>query len=319
MLSSALSVMRNSFRLIAFSVMINLMTAGSASAHPSGLQAGDPWWRAWHWDSLVVLNLALLSLLYCRGLIRIWRRAGVGRAIPVWRAGAFLLGILALIAALLSPLDTLSEDLSWVHMTQHMVLMVLAAPLIVIGVPGLALTWSLPKSLRGPFGRFLTGTAGRSRRTLHFLLWNPMFLWTVHALCIWIWHLPYLYEWALQDPLIHDIEHLTFFIAACLFWRVSLDVRVQPTLNPAASVLYLFTTSLHMMTLGVLMALSPTAWYKVYIGRTEGWGLSPLEDQQLAGLIMWMPGCIVYAIVAAALFARWLDQADRATSLARPT
>ena len=135
-------------------------------------------------------------------------------------------------------------------------------------------------------------------------------MWALYAVGLWIWHLPYLYEWALQDPLVHDIEHLTFFIVSCLFWRVTLDVRVHLTLNPAASVLYLFTTSLHTMALGVLMALSPRVWYKVYVGRTEGWGLSPLEDQQLAGLIMWMPGCIVYAVVAAALFARWLDQAE---------
>lgn len=302
--------MQPAIRTVSVATLFSLLPLNIASAHPSGLQAGDAWWLAWHFDSLVVTNLLVVMLAYSGGLLKIWSRAGMGRVISRCRAIAFLLGIAALILALLSPLDTLSDDLSWVHMTQHMVLMVVAAPLMMAGSPGLAITWVFPATGRKRIGRHVAAIQNGSRPALRFILWNPLFIWSLHAVGLWIWHLPTWYELALDNPLVHDIEHLTFFGVACLFWRVAIDARVHPTLNPAASVLYLFTTSLHAMLLGVLMALSPGVWYNVYSGRTERWGFTPLEDQQLAGLIMWMPACSVYAIIAAALFASWLHQLD---------
>lgn len=305
-------------RLIASAVLFNLLNAGSASAHPSGLQAGDAWWLAWHFDSLVAVNVLLLAVLYGRGLVRVWGRAGFGRVVARWRAVAFGTGLLALMVALMSPLDTLAEDLSWVHMTQHMVLMVVAAPLMMAGSAGLVITWSLPLRWRQVVWHGLRPIKLGSRLRLRFLLWNPLWVWTLHAVGLWVWHLPVLYELALSDPLVHDLEHLTFFLVACLFWRVVIDSRVRPTLNPGLSIFYLFTTSLHAMVLGVLMALSPRVWYPTYVGRTERWGLSPLADQQLAGLIMWMPACMVYAVIGTALFASWLHQMEQADSQPRP-
>lgn len=309
--------MRNITRLIAMTVLITLLDSRSASAHPSGLQAGDAWWLAWHFDPLVAINLLLLAVLYGRGLLGIWARSGIGQVVASWRAMAFVIGVLAVLAALMSPLDTLADDLSWVHMTQHMVLMVVAAPLIIVGSPGLVITWSLPMRWRKVVWRRLAPFALGSRARPRALVWNPLFVWTLHAIVLWIWHLPVLYELALNDPLVHDLEHLTFFLVACLFWRVAIDYRKVPTLNPGLGILYLFTTSLHAMVLGVLMALSPRVWYPVYIGRTELWGLSPLADQQLAGLIMWMPACMVYAIVAAALLASWLHEMEQGDSVPR--
>jgi putative membrane protein len=302
--------MRKAFRLMGVAILINLLSSSVSHAHPSGLQSGDAWWLAWHFDLLVTTNLFLLGGAYSLGLARVWSRAGVGRVVSRWRAVSFGMGIVALTVALLSPLDTLSDDLSWVHMTQHMVLMVFAAPLIIAGSPGLTLTWALPVAWRKQMGRFSVSINSGACPIFRFLLWNPFFIWVMHAVVLWVWHLPVLYELALNDPLVHDLEHLTFFIAACLFWRVAVDARLQPTLSPIASVLYLFTTSLHAMLLGILMTLSPSVWYASYTGRTERWNLSPLEDQQLAGAIMWMPACTVYAIIAAVLFAAWLNQLE---------
>ena len=290
---------------------VSLAQTNVAQAHPSGLRTGDAWWWAWHFDPLVATVLVAWTVLYGRGLWKIWWRAGVGRVVAPWRAIGFLLAVFSLTVALLSPLDTLSDDLSWVHMTQHMVLMVVAAPLLIAASPGLVWTWAMPTKWRKPLGRFLVQLSPASRSFAGALLWNPFLVWALHAIVLWVWHLPVLYEWALVDPLIHDIEHLSFFLIACLFWRIVLDTRHGPTLNPGLSVLYLFTTSLHAMGLGVLMTLSPSAWYGIYVGRTSVWGLSPLEDQQLAGAIMWMPACMAYAIVAAGIFANWLNQMDR--------
>ncbi len=279
-------------------------------AHADLSPATDSWWLAWHFDSLVVTNLCVLTLIYARGLRNLWGRAGIGRSVSLWRAIAFALAIFALLVALLSPLDSLSDELSWVHMTQHMMLMVVAAPLIVAGAPGLVITWALPARYRSPVGRYLVHTVSGGRAPLGFLLWNPFVVWTLHAIGLWIWHFPDLYELALRDPLVHDVEHLTFFLVACLFWRPVVDARAGPTLNPGLCIFFLFSTSLHAMVLGVFMTLSPTIWYESYIGRTGPWGLSPLEDQQLAGMIMWMPGCLVYAVVATLVFARWLNQME---------
>lgn len=286
-------------------------TPGVAAAHPSGLGAGDPWWQAWHFDSLVVFNLVLLAAVYARGLTRIWGRSGVGQGVSRGQVAAFAAGLLAVLVALMSPLDTLSDDLSWVHMTQHMVLMTIAAPLMVLGAPGLVSLWALPRRWRSTAAWWPRRTA--AGRSLSKASWNPFLAWGLHAAVLWGWHLPVFYELALHDPLVHDIEHLSFFLAACLFWRVVVDSRSHLRLNAGLGVLYLFTTSLHATMLGVFMALSPTPWYAVYVGRTELWRLSPLEDQQLAGLIMWMPACMVYAIAAAILFAVWLQQLENPT------
>ncbi|MGV3485407.1 MAG: cytochrome c oxidase assembly protein, partial [Planctomycetaceae bacterium] len=281
-----------------------------AHAHPGGLDIDTPWWQAWHFDWLVAVNLMILSVLYAFGLARMWEGARWPKRIQWWRPLAFAAGIATLGIALMSPLDTIADDLSWVHMCQHMVLMVVAAPLIVAASPGLVVTWALPIKWRKKVWRGLSGTS-RTRPWLVGMFWNAFFIWTLHAAILWIWHLPTLYQLALRDQLVHDFEHLTFFVAACLFWRIAIDAREVPTLNPGLSVLYLFTTSLHATVLGVLMALSPKVWYPVYIGRTERWGLTALEDQQLAGLIMWMPACMVYALAAAALLGNWLSQMER--------
>jgi putative membrane protein len=139
------------------------------------------------------------------------------------------------------------------------------------------------------------------------LLWHPFLIWLLFALTLWGWHHPRLYQSALRDPLLHDAQHLSFFVAACLFWRVCLDPFSRHSLCPAIAVLYLFTTSLHASALGVFLTLAPQAWYDEYSGRVETWGLTQLQDQQLAGLIMWLPSCLIYPAIGAGLFACWLS------------
>lgn len=284
-------------------------TPGVAAAHPSGLRAGDAWWLAWHIDGPVAFNLAVIAAIYMFGVIRIWRRSGRGQGISWGRVAAFAGGLLTVWVALMSPLDTLGNDLSWVHMTQHMVLMTVAAPLMIVGSPGFVALWAIPRGGRSPAARLPRRTA--IGRALVNASWNPLLAWGLHAAVLWGWHLPIFYEWALYDPVVHDIEHLSFFLAACLFWRIVIDHRSHLRLNAGLGVLYLFTTSLHATMLGVFMALAPRPWYAIYAGRTERWMLSPLEDQQLAGLIMWMPACTIYAIAAAILFAVWLRQLEQ--------
>jgi putative membrane protein len=284
--------------------MLMLLSPGAALAHPSGLQTGDAWWWAWNPDGLILSNLLIVSVVYALGLGRLWQRAGRGHGVPVWRAVAFGAGISVLLVALVSPVDTLSDDLAWVHMVQHMLLMTVAAPLLVCGAPGYVWLWCLPDRLRRRLSPRLRrrrggGFTARAARI-------AIAAWLLHAVVMWIWHIPFLYELALSDPLVHDLEHLTFFLAAIFFWRVVLDARRQVALHPAAAVVYLFTTSIHASALGAAMALAPEPWYPGYLESAPRWQLSPLEDQQLAGLIMWMPACTVYAIAALIVLSAWL-------------
>jgi putative membrane protein len=268
----------------------------------------------WSWHRGIILSLLLLSTFYALGVRNLWRSAGVGRGISRRHVLAFAASIAALIAALLSPIDVLAEQLGWVHMVQHMILMMIAAPLFVLGLPGMAMLWALPTRQRQRFGSALLvfdrAGSGAGRRLRGYLLWHPLLTWFIFAAALWVWHEPRLYQAALADRHVHDAQHLTFFIASCLFWRVLLDPLSRLRLSPVLAVLYLFTSSLQATVLGIFMAIAPTVWYPWYQNRTGPWGLSALEDQQLAGFIMWMPACLVYAIVAAAVFGLWLHRGE---------
>jgi cytochrome c oxidase assembly factor CtaG len=291
-------------RPAAIAAALLLTCPPAAWAHGKRAEPGA-WYSAWSWDPLLLLSLGLLAGLYGRGLARLWGKAGVGRKVGWWQAVAYLGALVVLFVALLSPLDALSEELSSAHMAQHMLLMTVAAPLFILGAPTLVLAWGLLPMGNGEWGM---------RNAFHFafriphsaFLWQPLFLWALYAVTLWAWHHPTLYQAALRQPLVHDAQHLSFFVAACLFWRGGLDPLGRRRLHPAAAVPYLFLTSLHASALGVFLALSPRPWYSDYMGRTPAWGLTPLEDQQLAGLIMWMPACLIYPAVAATLFGSWL-------------
>ena len=275
-----------------------LATAASANAH-TGVGPVTPGrvWTAWNLDPVLLLNLVLIAVLYVRGLRRLWR-AGVGRGVTGWQAVAFAAGLLAVAVALVSPIDPLSDELSWVHMVQHMLLMNVAAPLLVLGAPALVLLSGVPSPYRAAVGRVVSRIdAG---------LWNPAVVFVLFAVAVWAWHLPALYLAALRDEVVHDLEHLTFFVAAVLLWRLVLDPISRRRMTAVGGAAFLFATSLHTMALGVFMTLATRPWYPDYSGRTTAWGLTALEDQQLAGAVMWMPGGLVYALVAAGRVAVWL-------------
>jgi cytochrome c oxidase assembly factor CtaG len=190
-------------------------------------------------------------------------------------------------------------------MIQHMLLVCVAAPLMAAGRPTFVLAWGVFGGVR-PGRRSIAAAAFRVVQERW--LWKPAVAWGLFAFILWTWHHPILYEAALHDPFLHDAQHLSFFLAAYIFWRPCLDVRSARALCAPASIPYLFTASIHTAALGVFLTLSPRHWYAYYATRTEAWELTPLEDQQLAGLIMWIPGCLVFPAVAAILFGEWLTR-----------
>jgi|SRR5690242_15001491 putative membrane protein len=229
--------------------------------------------------------LALVVL----GLLFIWAaRARPLRPLQIMSLAA---GWLALAAALSNPLDELAETSVSAHMLQHEILILIAAPLLALGRAHHLLLGVLPRSRRGGFWHYL-----RSMRV------SAAIACILHGLAIWIWHLPALYEAAAAQPSLHFAQHASFLGSALLFWCAVLDQRRQY----GAAALYTFATSAHTGILGVLMFITPHPWYPSY-----GTGAAAIEDQQLAGLIMWIPGGALLAFTAVCLLWYWLHDLER--------
>jgi cytochrome c oxidase assembly factor CtaG len=225
------------------------------------------------------------------------RRAGRREAV------AFAAGWGTLALALLPPLDGLAETLFTAHMAQHVLLVGVAAPLLVLARP-------LPAALRALPGRtrLRVSAALRSRvvRAPWGLLSRPGVAFAVHASALWTWHLPGPHQAALGSPALHAAEHGCFLGSALLFWWVMIHGRGGRAAY-GASAFFVFAAGLQGGALGALLALAPTVWYPAYDG-AAAFGLSPLEDQQLAGLVMWIPAGLVYVGAGLSLLAVWLRE-----------
>jgi putative membrane protein len=207
----------------------------------------------------------------------------------------------ALAIALISPVDALGEALFSGHMLQHELLMVAAAPLLVLAHPAPALLWGLPFQARRVMGK--AAKTPFVSRTFHYLT-QPIHAWWLHAIALWVWHAPVLFMATLRSDWIHTAQHLSFFISALCFWWALFQTRRRAEFG--YGVFFLFTTAVHTGILGALMTFSPKVIYSVYAATAPIWGLTPLEDQQLGGLIMWLPAGIAYMAAALALFWMWI-------------
>lgn len=219
----------------------------------------------------------------------------------------FLAGWAALVLALISPIHPLGSALFSVHMVQHELLMIVAAPLLVLGRLELYLACVLPAGATGRIaGALRRGGVAKSWRFLN----QPIAAWIVHALALWLWHVPRFFEATLTSDWIHAAQHISFFGTALLFWEAVLHSSMRRAAY-GASVLYLFTTAAYTGVLGALLTFSTHVWYPAYGVLPTAWGFTPLEDQQLGGLIMWVPAGLVYIAAGLSLFASWLKESDR--------
>jgi putative membrane protein len=276
----------------------------SAAAHDLGATAaernasGFPW----SFEPWVLVCLAVSAAGYGVGVARLWSRAGAGRGLSLGSALAFAGGWLALVLALVSPLDPLGSRLFSVHMVQHELLMVVAAPLLVLGRPLAAWAWALPIDWCRSIGHLFGRTAWTSAWGV---ITAPLAAWSLHALVLWVWHLPVCFSAALAYPWVHVLQHTSFLGTALIFWWSVLGEAGQR--RPGSAMMSLFTTMAHTGALGALMTLSPLLWYPAYVAPTLALGLDPLEDQQVGGLVMWIPAGAVYVLAALALGARLLN------------
>ena len=256
------------------------------------------------WDAATALTLIAMAVLYVRGLAVLWRSGAGHQTVRRWQAAAFAAGWLSVVAALLSPIDTWSDILFSAHMTQHEILMLVTAPLMVIGRPFVVMLWALSATRRAQIGRGI-------RRPALLSMWSavtgPFAVLVLHAVVLWIWHIPALFEAALANETIHVFQHLTFFATAALFWWALIHGRYG-RVGYGVGVIYVFATAMHTQILGALLTFGRHAWYPTHAART---GAQALEDQQLAGVVMWVPFGAVFVLIALALFAAWLGELER--------
>jgi putative membrane protein len=287
--------------------VILALSAQSVFAHGDGPrpETSHDLWRAWEFDPLVVVGLGVSAILYAAGLNRLWKSTRIGSGIRRWQAIAFALGWFAAFIALVSPLHPLGRVLFSAHMTQHEILMLVAAPLMVLGKPLVVFLWAIPNES----ARAISGcTKSPSWQSVWRAVSNPFSAWLIHLVALWVWHIPALFEATIENNFVHALQHCSFIFSALLFWWAVLHGR-DKVLGYGMAVLYMFSTALHSGILGAILTFTNTLWYPAY-DETSAWGLTPLEDQQLGGLIMWIPASLVYIIAGLTLFAGWLREAE---------
>ena len=241
----------------------------------------------------VIVPLLVLAGLYALGWSRLSRRPSAAR-----RPALMLIGLAAVALALLSPLDALADTLFVAHMVQHMLLIMVAAPALLLADPFPVVVWALPHAWRLRTGRWITrdSVAGRVWRIATAM----STAWIVSACILWGWHLPSAYDAALSRRWLHDLEHLSFFLSALLFW--------WPVIHPAPRfrrgapypmrVVYLVLGAFQTAALGLLITLAPVVLYRSY---AEAGGLAALEDQALGGVVMWGFGGVIHMIAVLVL------------------
>ncbi len=252
---------------------------------------------AWTFDPIAVLGVVLLTLLYLAG----WHRArtrgerhrpGIGRLI------LYACGLLAIVAALVSPIDKLGEQLLVMHMLQHVLLLDLAPILLILG---------LTKVLLRPATRRLQAVEHRAGPLAH-----PAFAVIAYASLMWLWHIPRMYDLALGHEWIHALEHACFFAAGSLYWwHILSPIRSRQRLHGLGPVLYMVSTKLLVGILGIVLAFAPHAIYAYYKHNPHYWGLTPGQDQSLAGLLMALEQSVVMGVALVWLFIRMLNESER--------
>ncbi|WP_408122592.1 cytochrome c oxidase assembly protein [Caballeronia grimmiae] len=295
-----------------------VLFADPASAHVATPAASDAQTFGWTFEPWVVVLLALSIGLYIAGYARLRHRGSRGRADRSMRLAAFVTGWVALVIALVSPLHALSEALFSAHMLQHEIFMLVAAPLLVIGRPLAVWIWAFP-----PRARARISMATRSAWIGSPWRWLtlPAVAWGLHAAALWCWHAPRFFEAALASEWVHTFQHASFLGSALLFWWTVFRPAAADgsRTHSAHAMLSLFTTMVHTGALGALLTLAPAVWYPSCIESTLALGFDPLQDQQLGGLVMWVPGGLAYLVGGLLIGARWLARrpARELTSVVR--
>jgi putative membrane protein len=251
---------------------------------------------SWSLDPTVLIGVLVLAVLYAMG----WRRArAAGAHRPsIGRLGLFAGGLAAIVVALVSPLDSLGDQLMVMHMVQHILLLDIAPILLILG---------LTKVLLRPVTRRVQAIEQGAGFLAH-----PAFAVLAYGGVLWLWHIPAMYDRAQGNALVHVLEHACFFAVGALYWwHVLSPIRSRRRLSGLGSVGYMTGGKLLVGLLGIALAFAPDVIYPFYAHKPRYWGLTPLEDQSLAGLAMALEQSVVMGIALVVLFVQMLTESER--------
>lgn len=256
----------------------------------------DLWWSP---APQILIPMALAGAIYGARWRRVRRDSPrPGSDAPVWRLGCFVGSLAVAGIALLSPVDALADQLFALHMVQHMLLLDLVPILAILG---------LTKVLLRPLTRGVSELERRAGPLAH-----PAFAAALYIGVIWVWHVPSAYDYAVSHPTVHVMEHMTFLLAGGLYWwHILSPIRARRRLSGMGPVAYMGSTKLFVGALGMGLAFAPSALYPYYVHQPRVWGVSALDDQSLAGIVMAVEQSIVMGIALVVLFVRMLSESER--------
>lgn len=263
----------------------------------------------------VLFGVLALGILYALG-VRYMRRQGLDRHIRLWRIAAFYLGLVTLVAAVDSPFDAVADVLLWAHMLQHVLLVMVVAPILLLGEPLMPLWRAVPRSTRRATLGWVV-RQGWPRRVWHAIssrLFRPVPVFLIFVTCFTVWHIPSLYDLALQNETIHGAEHMLFLVTALLLWAQLIPSRpLHLRLNLVGRMVYVVVIAMYSNLMGSIFIFSTQAFYPYYthLARPAG-APDPLMDQHFAGTAMDIPGMLIFFTAVCILLWVWLDQDEHA-------
>lgn len=259
---------------------------------------------SWPFEPVVLIGVEIAAVLYVVG--------GIGRRTELWRDAAFWSALATILVALQSPLEILARQLFWIHMVQHLLLMVVAAPLLALASPWTRLWRALPRGLRRGIARpAFKNPRLAPLRWFYRRLSNPTVIWVLAAANLWLWHVPALYDLTLRNHLVHHLEHTLFLGLGIAFWAQLIDQ--YPFRSPLGSLgraTYVFGAMVQSWGLAAVLSFAGAPFYAYALLPSRPGGISALTDQQLGGGMMWVPGAITYSLAFLWLLFRWLAEED---------
>jgi cytochrome c oxidase assembly factor CtaG len=286
-----------------------LLTPAIVLAH--GVDVPPPTFPAvlaeWSFDPLAVAALLMTGGLYLWAVRRVDAAHPANRH-PRWRTWLFIGGLAAIAVALLSPIEAYEGALFSVHMVQHMLLQLVAAPLLLAGAP---ITLTLRVASPAWRRRLLAVLHSPVVKAISF----PVVAWVFFAATNWGWHYSTLYDDALENQALHYLQHANFLFAALLFWWPALGADPSPWRLPhPVRLFYLFLAMPQQSFLGVSLLQTTAVLYPHYVTNVRGWGPTPLEDQHIGGMIMWVFGDIALLAGMAIILVLWMRHEERRTA-----
>jgi putative membrane protein len=261
---------------------------------------------SWSADPSLVWVICAAALYWLGGRHNQRRRSSADR----WRTASFIAGLTTIVVAMSSPVHDWADELLWVHMVQHILLILVAPPLLALARPWNRMWHGFPLGFRRPVARAVAGSPRLAPlRRIAQLLGRPVPSWLLFNVTFVAWHLPVAYDATLRNQDLHALEHVTFFGTALLFWTRVIDSRpLRSTLGDMGRATYVGLALVVSWMLAVVLALAPSPLYAPYAAQqSRPGGISALADQHLAAGMMWVPGSIPFTIVILFLAYRWLE------------